>query len=86
MPRENAATLLLLIGRNIAEMRRKRGYALAELGDKAKISEETLRAIEEGRDIAFDIDQLGDIADALDVEAWLLMMDPADSRHPVRAG
>lgn len=79
MPRENAAKLLLLTGRNIAEMRLKRGYALAELGARTRISEETLQAIEDGRDVGFDIDQLGEIAEALDVEPWSLVMDPASS-------
>ena len=60
------------VGNNIRKYRKMRNYSLQELADKVGLTKKTIQRYEKG-EIRFDVNRLGDIAEALDVEVPKLL-------------
>lgn len=66
----------------LKELREARGWTQTELADRAGVPQGTISKIESGKTGGIDFDNLEKLADALDVNAALLIQhDPAKRRR-----
>lgn len=70
-----------MIGKNIAEIRKRRGYTLSELSQLAKISKSYLSNIERNINRNPSVDVIQKIAKVLSVDLVTLLNSESDSDH-----
>ena len=75
---EEPAAMLRIIGANILQLRSDREWTADNLATRMNLDRCAIIDIEAGR-MEIDIDQLGELADALEVAAWELLK-PRDAR------